>query len=123
MKVKGSITIEAAVIVPLFVIMVVNIILLAFECHDRAVINCASDKICMEVEFDSKNNDEYKNKIAALEEKGRKYLLNKTIIRTGELKIESGMLDVSSDYSKILKNNPMEFVRFTDAAEKLIGKE
>lgn len=122
MKLKGSVTIEAAVIIPLFTIMVVNIILLGMDCHDRTIINCASDKMCMEVEFDSRKSEDYNSKILKLEEKGKAYLSGMTLRTSGELEISTGLLDVTSKYSQILKNNPVDFVWITDAAEKLVKK-
>ena len=53
MKLKGSVTIEASVLIPVFTLIAVQLILLALNCHDNVVINCAADKVCMR----------YKNKL------------------------------------------------------------
>lgn len=123
MKLKGSATIEAAVLVPLFMIMLVNIILLALDCHDSVIINCASDKICMEAEFYSYDTELYKRKINELEVLVNKYIEEKTVNSKAQIDVKDGVFDVSTEYSETLKNNPVDFVWLTDAAKKLINEE
>lgn len=52
MKLKGSVTLEAAVLIPLFTLIFVQLVFLALNCHDRAVANCTEDKVCMKAEFE-----------------------------------------------------------------------
>lgn len=121
MKLNGSITIEAAVIVPLFTIIVLQIILLAIDCHDKAIINCASDKICMDMEFNGFDNGEYRKDIMeALSYNGTMYLAEKTIKSAMSMKIRSTITNIETENSAIAKNNPIDFVWITDAAKKLM---
>lgn len=123
MKIKGSVTIEAAVIVPIFTVIVVQIILLAMECHDKTIINCTSDKLCMEMEFTGFREGRYDTeKMNALGNKGTEYLKNKTIKKSPVISMVSTLFHIETDYSEIEKNNPVEFVWITDAANKLIRR-
>ncbi len=124
MKLKGSMTIEAAVIVPLFTIIVLQMVLLAIGCHDRALINCVSDKICMDMEFNGYEDGKYSGDLLKeLSNKGTLYLEEKTIRNGMVLEMESGLLAIKTEVSSINKNNPVEFVWITDAAKKLLEEE
>lgn len=123
MKLKGSATVEAAIIIPLFTIMVVMLINLAITCHDRVIVNCASDKVCMEMEFSEMKIGKYnKEKITDLEARVSSYIAEKTLQGDKNLSMTEDALSIKTQYSEISKNNPMEYVRLIDAAEKLLGK-
>lgn len=123
MKLRGSATLEAAVIVPVFTMIVVLIIGLAMDCHDTAIINCTSDKLCMEVEFTGLREGKYDaGKMKELSGKGSEYIKTKTLRNSRVMQIEEKILSIETEYSSIKKNNPVNYVRMTDAAEKLIGK-
>ncbi|MDD6571738.1 MAG: pilus assembly protein [Thermoflexaceae bacterium] len=123
MKLRGSATIEAAVIIPLFTIIVVFIIGLAVDCHDTAVINCASGKLCMKAEFSGFSQGRYDTALLKeLSGTGTAYIKEKVIKNSGVIQIEETLLNIETGYSSIEKNNPVEYVRLTDAAKKLIGK-
>ena len=124
MKLKGSMTIEAAVIVPLFTIIVLQMVLLGIGCHDRALINCVSDKICIDMEFNGYEDGEYReDMLGELSQNGTAYVAEKTIGEGQILELESTLLAIKTEVSSIDKNNPVEFVWITDAAKKLIKEE
>lgn len=119
MKVRGSVTVEAAVIIPLFTIIVVNIILLAFTCHDRAVTSCAETKVCVRLEF----LKDGKNKVTEMNKRLDGYLSGKTIGSRNSTQIEYGLLSVKSGKSAIVKSNPVSITRITNATKKLLKED
>ena len=124
MRLKGSVTIEAAVIVPLFTMIFVRIVMLAIECHDVAIVNCASDKVCIEAEFIGYENGEYRADVMQeLSEKVTLYLSEKTLTKSENIQLKEAILGIETKVSSISKNNPVEFVWITDAAKKLFQKE
>ncbi len=124
MKLKGSVTIEASVIVPIFTIIVLQLVLLAISCHDRAITNLVSSKICMDMEFSGLENGEYRGDLLLeLSNRGSLYVEEKTIKSGQVLEIKEGLLAIKTDVSSISKNNPVEFVWMTDAAKKLLEEE
>lgn len=124
MKLKGSVTIEASVIVPIFTIIVLQLVLLAISCHDRAITNLVSSKICMDMEFSGFEDGEYRRDLLLeLSSRGTAYVEEKTIKSGQVLEIKEGLLAIKTDVSSISKNNPVEFVWMTDAAKKLLEEE
>lgn len=124
MKLNGSITIEAAVIVPIFTIMVMQIILLAMDCHDITITNCAAAKICMNMEFNGYENGEYRaDLLKELSYDGTQYLEEKAIKTNPVVELKSTITSIETEQAAIQKNNPVEFVWITDAAKKLVGEE
>lgn len=116
-------TIEAAVIVPVFTIIVLELIIAAVECHDRVIVNCASDKVCMNFEFYELYQDNYLKIKDEYETAVNGYIGEKTIYDSENCNIEVSLLSVKTDDSNIDKNNPVEFVRVTNAAINLMEKE
>lgn len=124
MKLKGSATIEAAVIIPLFMIMVLFIIELAIDCHDWTIRDCISDKICMEAEFAGLTDYQYDTvKMQDLGQRGTEYVQGKVLKSKVALTISESTLNMETKYSAIEKNNPIKYVWMVDALEKLAGKE
>lgn len=122
-KLKGSTTLEAAVIVPIFTIIVVQIVLNAFQCHDVAIRNCVTSKMCIKAEygyrtFDKDNADKLKN----LTEKTNAYIGEKTIGEETMVNISASLLDINAEKASVLRNDPVDYVWLTDAAEKLLKK-
>lgn len=115
---NASITVEAAIIVPLFTLIIVQMIILAINCHDVAMSNIIETKMVMKVEYEAvfhgKVNEDIRKKIQL---DGNKVLEIKSIGKRDEVKIEKTIFDVKSQHSQILLNNPVEFVRITDAAK------
>ena len=124
MKLKGSATIEAAVIIPLFTVMVLLIIELAIDCHDWTIRDCVSDKICMEIEFAGLKEYDYDTiKIMDFSYRGTEYVKERVLKNKVTLTIKEGLLNIKTDYSAIEKNNPVTYVWKIDALNKLTGKE
>lgn len=119
MKARGSVTVEAAVIIPLFTIIVVNMVLLAFTCHDRAVISCAETKTCVRLEFLKDGKD----KVSEMNNRLEGYLSARTIGGISSTQIEYGLLNVSSGKSVIVRSNPVSITRITNAAKKLVKED
>lgn len=121
MRLKGSVTIEASVLIPVFTVIAVQLIMLALNCHDNVIINCAADKACMRYEFEKpvvKENSKISLETLSGEVNG--YIAAKTMIKKPYLQIKSGFLKTETDSSQIVKNNPIDFVWQTDAIKKLI---
>lgn len=116
-------TIEAAVIVPIFTIIVLEVIIASIECHDRVIINCASDKVCMNFEFYELYQDNYLEIKNEYETAVNGYIREKTIYGSENYSIDVSLLAVKTDISNIDKNNPVEFVRVTNAAINLMERE
>lgn len=119
MRLKGSVTIEASVLIPIFTLIVVQLVILALNCHDRVIINCAADKVCMRYEFEKpikKDN----NKKDDLSRELNAYIAVKSISVKPSVQIKKGLLKVETEYSRITQNNPVQFVWETDAVEKLV---
>lgn len=120
MKLKGSVTIEASVLIPVFTLIVVEFILLAINCHDNVIINCAADKVCMRYEFEKSANKEHSEKAQeGLAAEASEYIAVKAMSKKPCIQIKSGLLKIETDYSRIIKNNPVDFVWQTDAIKKL----
>ena len=124
-RLKASVTLEAAVIVPLFTLMVVMLIQVAMKCHDRVILNSISDKVCMEMEFSGLMEKEKQQRMEELENQGNEFIRDKMIQMKGTMHMKEDFLHIVTQYSSIDKNNPMTYVRMADAAEKLLkgGKE
>ncbi len=121
MKLKGSVTIEASVLIPVFTLIAVQLILLALNCHDNVVINCAADKVCMRYEFEMpivKENS--KKSLEGLSGEVSRYIASKTMTKKPNIQIKSGFFKTETDYSQIVKNNPVDFVWQTEAIKNLI---
>lgn len=122
MRLNGSATIEASVLIPVFTVIIVQLILLALNCHDNVIINCAADKGCMRYEFekplakekDTKSSDRLSKEIS-------EYISVKTMVKKPQVRIKSGLLKTETEYSRITANNPVEYVWQTDAVKKLIS--
>jgi hypothetical protein len=120
---RGTVTIEAAVIVPLFTIVVVMLIQTAIKCLDRDIVNCVSDKLCMDAEFLGFKSGKYdKNILRQYSEKANTYLQENTVSESYTVDISEELLVIKTDYGKVDKNNPVQYVRTADAAEKLLTK-
>lgn len=121
MKLKGSVTLEASVLIPVFTFICVQLVLLALNCHDRVIINCAADKVCMEAEFE-KNLQEKAEQTAvdSLSQKVNEYIILKTVAEKPFVQIVTGILKVETEFSQINRNNPVHFTWETDALEKLV---
>ncbi len=122
MKLKASVTLEASVLIPVFTFISVQLILLALNCHDRVIINCAADKVCMTAEFEkSLYEDSGKNVTDVLLRNVNEYLALKTVTMKTSVQIVSNFLKIETDYSQINRNNPVSYVWETDALKKLIN--
>ncbi|MGN0160061.1 MAG: hypothetical protein ACI4AQ_01600 [Lachnospiraceae bacterium] len=122
-RIKGSVTLEAAVVVPLFVIMVVNIVVAAFECHDQAIINCVGTKICMRAEYGYRSFDkDHSGKLDELSRLGTAYVGEKTIQKKDSVNVKASLLEVQALSASILRNDPVDYVWVSDAAEKLLQR-
>ncbi len=122
MKLKASVTLEASVLIPVFTFISVQLILLALNCHDRVIINCAADKVCMTAEFEkSLYEDSGKNVTDVLLRNVNEYIALKTVTMKTSVQIVSNFLKIETDYSQINRNNPVSYVWETDALKKLIN--
>lgn len=117
---RASTTIEAAVIVPLFVIMVVQFIFVAEHCHDQTIYNAVAVKGNVVSEFGARKEDDYKKNMEDVNGKINVYLDEKTIGSGRSITIKSSILNIESDASVIAKNDPVEFTWLSDAATKLV---
>lgn len=121
MRLKGSVTIEASVLIPVFTVIAVQLILLALNCHDNVIINCAADKVCMQYEFAKPGVKENSNKtLDRLSGEVSTYIAEKTMAKKPYIQIKSGFFKTETDYSQIISNNPVDFVWQTDAIKKLV---
>lgn len=118
MKLKGSVTLEASVLIPVFTFIFVQLVLLALNCHDRVIINCAADKVCMEAEFDKGIQE--KTDVESLSQKANEYVMLKTVLEKPSVQIMTGILKIETEFSQIDRNNPVHFAWKTDALEKLV---
>lgn len=124
MKLKGSVTIEACVIIPVFTIIVVWLVLASADCHDRAIINSISDKMCIEAEFMTFDGGKYDDRLLEEYSARRHGLIeNATIKIKSTDKIKEDLLHLKTDSSSVLKNNPVQYVRVTDAVKKLMKEK
>jgi len=122
MKLKASVTLEASVLIPVFTFISVQLILLALNCHDRVIINCAADKVCMTAEFEkSLYEDSGKNVTDVLSRNVNEYIALKTVTMKTSVQIVTNFLKIETDYSQISQNNPVSYVWETDALKKLIN--
>lgn len=122
MKLKASVTLEASVLIPVFTFLSVQLILLALNCHDRVIINCAADKVCMTAEFEkSFYEDSGKNVTDVLSRNANEYIASKTVTMKTSVQIVTNFLKIETDYSQINRNNPVSYVWETDALKKLIN--
>lgn len=122
-RLRGSATIEAAVIVPIFMIMLVQLVLASLDCHDAAVLSCIGTKSAVIAEFGGRKNEDYKKKINELSAKVNAYVEDKTVSRKSNIQIKNNMLSISAGKSVIAKNDPVEFTWLTDAAKKIMKME
>lgn len=121
MRLKGSVTIEASILIPVFTMIAVQLILLALNCHDNVIINCAADKVCMQYEFVKPGVKENGNKtLDRLSGEVSTYIAEKTMSKKPYIQIKSGFFKTETDYSQIISNNPVDFVWQTDAIKKLV---
>lgn len=121
MKLKGSVTIEASVLIPVFTIIAVQLILLALNCHDNVIINCAADKVCMRYEFEKPIvKEKSKKTLEKLSGDASEYVAVKAVTKKPNIQIRSGIFKVETKYSQISRNSPVEFVWQTDAVKNLI---
>lgn len=119
---KGVATIEAAVIVPLFTIIIVLLIKQAIMCHDNTLNCCTYEKVCILAEFEQhekgrymlKGYDEYGNKAKAYFDE--KKISNED--QNEKTQVSNGLLYISADDVKVLKNNPVEYVWKITALKK-----
>jgi hypothetical protein len=57
-RLRASFTVENAVIIPLFVIMLVSAAMLDFYLHDTIVVKCIAQNVALAVELDRENGKE-----------------------------------------------------------------
>lgn len=119
----GATTIEAAVIVPLFTMIVVMLIQTAINSLDKDILNCASEKLCMDVEFLEFKSGKYdKNKLLEYTNLGNTFLNESTVNEKNQIEIVEDIFTIKTEYGKVDKNNPVQYVRITDVGEKLLKK-
>lgn len=78
-RLKASFTIEAAVIIPLSMMVMVWIFFLAFYLHDRVIINCSGTDIILENIKESVNSEDMETVV-----KDRMIIANDVSVRTEE---------------------------------------
>lgn len=104
-RLKGSFTIEAAVIVPLTMFIVVTFIYMAFYLHDRVVMSCTGADFILE------NAMDYKDSLTGIEEDTEQMLKSRLIIA------EDIQVSVSENQGVVLKSSAkigMPFSFITD---------
>lgn len=119
-KMKASTTIEAAIIVPLFMMMLVLLVLSAIKCHDRAIYNTIAVKGNVQAEFGARKKEDYERNIEQIGGKINAYLDEKVIYNKQRLCLKNNVMNISSEASLIGKNDPVEFTWLTDAAKNLM---
>lgn len=118
---KASATIEAAVVVPFFALMVVQIVISAIHCHDQAIVYCVSSKICMSGEYGYRTFDkENRSRLREFSDLGNAYIYEKTLSEPSVLELTSSVLEIRTEHASILRNDPVDYVWMTDAAAKLL---
>lgn len=57
MRLRGSYTVENAVLVPTFVLLFVAIVMLDFYLHDTVIIKCIAQNVALAIEMDKENEE------------------------------------------------------------------
>lgn len=146
MRLKGSYTVENAVIIPMFTIIIVALAALDFYMHDTVISKCTMLQMAVRLEFETEEAEGWNSRDAGLREslrqRGSEYLKTKSIARTdSEVLIEdekryvqascsgctSGILaglqteGAMQIKSRVDKNSPDEFIRLISAIRNAGG--